>query len=584
MASTARAEPLQATWGRRLASWAVAPALIAWATAAVILVLVGLVVWMSFSPGVPGEPGFTLNNYLALLGQPRLVTAVLNTLQLGIGTLLVASLFGIPIAWLIARTDIPGRSLLVSLIAIEVLVPGFLKAMGWIMLLSPNIGLLNQLVQGALGLPAPPFNIFGIGGIAFVQGLSLMPTMFFLISGAMRSLDPALEEAAAAAGARPVTTVARVTLPLVGPAILAGMIYIFMIAIAIYDVPALLGGRGVTVLSTELFSLVTPSSGVLPRYGVAAVYGLCLVVPSAIALAFYFRTIKTAHRYAVVTGKGYRPRVTALGWWRWPALAFALLYVLLASVFPTLVLFWTSLLPGLQMPSAESLARASMAHYGDVFRVVGGTKVLINTAILVLVPSLLVLFLSFMISWVVVRTQSRGRYLLDTIAMVPHAIPGLVFAFAAAVAGILLNKWFGIPLYGTLLLIVCIFVIDRVSFTTRVTNAALLQVHAELEEAAYLSGASRFQAMARVVIPLIGPSLMFGLIWNALWAVKEVTMPLLLTTPQNEVLAVRIWSLWASGNSKDAATLGIYLIVVAALFVIVLQRLRGFALDSSHRG
>jgi iron(III) transport system permease protein len=210
--------------------------------------------------------------------------------------------------------------------------------------------------------------------------------------------------------------------------------------------------------------------------------------------------------------------------------------------------------------------------------------VLINTAILVLVPSLLVLFLSFMISWVVVRTQSRGRYLLDTIAMVPHAIPGLVFAFAAAVAGILLNKWFGIPLYGTLLLIVGIFVIDRVSFTTRVTNAALLQVHAELEEAAYLSGASRFQAMARVVIPLIGPSLMFGLIWNALWAVKEVTMPLLLTTPQNEVLAVRIWSLWASGNSKDAATLGIYLIVVAALFVIVLQRLRGFALDGSHRG
>jgi iron(III) transport system permease protein len=544
------------------------------------MILTIIVVWMSFVPGIPVEPGFTLDNHLTVFQSSSMVSALANTMILGVASTLLVLFFAVPMAWLIYRSDLPFGSMLVTLLAMQALVPAFLKAIGWILLLSPRIGMLNQLAMRTLSLTEPPFSIFGLGGMAFVQALSLTPAMFFLISGTMRSLDPALEEAAETSGATRFNIAARITFPLLLPAILGGAIYTFITAISIYEIPALLGGRGAAVLSTEMFSMVQSRTDAIPRYGVAAVYALLMMIPSIFAMVFYFRSIRAADRYAVITGKGYRPKIARLGRWKYPALGFVLFYVLLASVLPIGVLFWASLLPSLQLPSGESLAKISLANYANTSRLLGGADVIANTIILVVASSLVALLLSLFTSWVVVRSKTPGRQVLDTVAMFPHAIPGLAFAFAAMIVAILLNKWFGLPFYGTLFILVFVQVLSRLSYTTRITNAALLQVHRELEEAAYVSGADKLRAIWRILVPIIAQSLLSVTIWNALLIFKEVTMTLLLTTQQNQVLAVRVWSLWQNGLSSDAAALGMYMIVIAAALMLVAQRVTGMRIDS----
>lgn len=559
------------------------PACIAWFAAAVVIVLALSVLWSSFLPGLPVDPGFTLKNYTDVFRQGRLPLILLNTAVVGAGTTLLVIFFAVPVAWLLHRTNVPLQATLMSIIAVAVLVPGFLKAIGWIMLASPQIGLLNQFLHQGLGLDVT-LSIYGIGGTAFVQALSLTPTMLFLISGSLQSMDPALEEAAETSGANKLTTLRRVTFPLLWPAVMGGAIYTFMTAISVFEIPALLMGQvNGQVLSVELFSMMQPTAG-LPRFGIAGVLALLMIVPSVIALMFYYRSIRLAHRYAIVTGKGYRPRRMDLGPWRLAGLAFVLLYVCLAVLFPFLVLLWTSLLPGISMPSAESFALISLSQYQQAVDLFTSLDVIRNTVVLVLAAPTVVMLISFMFSWIVVRTSLPGRRTLDVVAMMPHAIPGLAFAFSIALAGMLLSVHLKLPLYGSLALIIIANVINRLSYATRVTNAALLQVHAELEEAALVSGARKVATMWRIIVPLVRPSLLFGGLWTALLTFREVSMALMLSGPENRVLAVSIWNLWISGKTSQAAAAGVLMMVTMAVLFILAQRLAGRDVSTARMG
>jgi iron(III) transport system permease protein len=559
------------------------PASVAWLAATSVLLPALVVLWMTFVPGLPVEPGFTLDNYSRILQTPRSLDMLTNTLQVGTISVLLVTAFSVPISWLVHRTSMPFKGFITTAIAVAVLIPGYLKAIGWIMLLSPEVGLVNAGLKSLFGLTQAPLPINSTAGIAFVQSLMLMPTMFFLISGPMTALDPALEESAETCGASKVSTVLRISFPLVWPAVLAGIIYTFMTAISIYEVAALLGGGRIPVLATELFRSMLPDAG-LPRYGLAGVYGLLMIVPSVVALYFYFRTIRQAHRYRVISGKGYRPRMYDLGGWTYLGLAYCLSYILLALVLPFIVLVWASLLPSFRMPSAEALALLSFRWYANLWQLVGGMEVIGNTVVLVVGATLISLVASFMMSWVVVRTTMRGRMALDTIAMLPHAIPGLAIAFALMILGILANRFLGIPFYGTIAILIVANAINRLSYTTRVTNAALLQVHAELEEAAQISGARKLPTIWRIVVPLVRPSLVFGGLWTALLIFREVSMALLMTSPSNIVLSVRIWQQWSAGRYAEASALGVVLILVMGLLMLLLYRVAGGRLSAGAGG
>jgi iron(III) transport system permease protein len=549
-------------------------------TACGVVVLLGLfVVWMSFVAGLPTEPVYTVQNYTDAFDGYLLRRVLPNTLSVGFGTVCVVLFFSVPLAWLLHRTDLPFRELWITMIAVAVIVPGFLKAMGWIMLLSPKIGLINQFCIYVFNLTEAPFAIDNVWGVAFVQGLMLTPTMFFLLAGPVKSMDPALEEAAHVSGAPMWRTMRSVSLPLLWPAILGGAIYTFMTAISIFEVAALLGGIGKTpVLATELFLNTNPigDAAGIPRYGMSGVYGLMISVPSLLALYYYLRIIEKGHRYVVVTGKGYRPRDFELGRGRFLATAFVALYLLLAVVLPLLVLMWASLLPHLAMPSVDAVSLLSFRWYRGMMNIVGGANVIVNTIILTVLTPIVVVFLSFMISWVVVRSAVKGRKAIDMIAMLPHAIPGVGFAFALTVAAIVAARYAPwIPLYQTIGIIIIANVVNRLSYVTRITNAALLQVGKELEESAQVCGARRFGTIWWVIAPLVRPSLVFGGLWTGLLVFREISMPLMLSGPNNQVLAVRIWAKWESGALNEASALGVVMVLVMSVIILVAQRLTG---------
>ena len=557
-----------------------------------IALLLGVILYMTFVPRLPTEPGFTLEHW-AGIGRPFVVERVLpDTAIVGIGTVLVTLGFAAPLSWLLNRTTLPGRNAFLTVVGVVILVPGFIQAMGWLLLVNERIGLLNRAIGGLFRVDQVPLNLSNPVGMAWVMGLAATPTMLFLLSGPMRMLDPALEEAASTAGANRFLTFWRVSMPLMWPALLGGSIYIFMGAVSWFEVPAMLGASGgqTPVLATELFYSVQPLTGqsTLVSYGAAGVYGVLIAVPSLIGLYFYYRVLAHGQRYAVISGKGFQPRLVELGLaGNCGALLFIGLYLLLAVGLPVLVLVWLSLFSYVQVPSAEALARASLANYRPELWIatIGGASALRNTLWLVIVAPLLVLFFALNISWVVVRSKLRVRRLMDNLAMLPHAIPGLAFAFALFIVSLLADRWLPwLPLAGSLGLIIMANALNHLPYSTRITNAALLQVHKELEEQALVSGARPLVALRRVVAPLAKSSLVFAGLWTALLTFREVSMALFLAGPRNGVLSVAVWRAWQQGSLGPAAAAAVVmLIIIGALLLLALLATGGRALQLGRR-
>jgi len=331
------------------------------------------------------------------------------------------------------------------------------------------------------------------------------------------------------------------------------------------------GGKS-PVLSSELFYAVRPTvaESLDIKYGAAGVYAMLIAAPSLVALYFYHQVLAKAHRYGVITGKGYRPRAINLGRFKYLGLGFVVLYLLLAVVLPMLVLLWMSLLPLVAMPSVEALSKLSFVNYRNFTDAIGGLEVFRNTAVLVFSVALWALFFSIMISWIVVRTRLRVRYMMDTIAMLPHAYPGLAFAFALFMFGILASVYFpSIPVTGTLAIIVFANLLNRLSYTTRITNAALLQITPELEESARVCGAGNLATLWSVILPLVKPSIVFAGLWTAVLTFREVSMALFLTETDNVVLSVAIWGLWDDGQVGEATAAAVVMVGIMGLLLLL---------------
>jgi len=552
------------------------PLVLSWPILGLVVALLLFVLYMTFVPGLPTEPGLTFYHWTDV-ATPYMVEKVIpNTVIVGVGTTLVTVFFGCTLAWLLTRTSLPFRNFFMSSIAVVVIVPGFVKAMGWIILVNERIGLINKSIAGLLGLESVPLALNNPYGMAWVMGLALTPVMVFLIAGPMRALDPVLEEAASVSGVNRYWTIIRISMPLMWPGIAGGAIYTFMTAISIFEVPAILAGQGghAPVLATELFYTIRPLTETSPEiaYGAAGVYGVLIAAPSLVALYFYHRLLAKGYRYSVITGKGYRPRETDLGPLKYLGVGFVLLYLTLAVILPLLTLVWISLLPLIQMPSVEALSKLSLRNYYNFYPTMGAPHMIRNTIALLAGVTLLVPIFSFMTSWIVVRTRLKVRYAMDTIAMLPHAIPGLAFAFALFMVALLIARWFpDFPFSGTVGIIVIVNVLNRMAYATRITNAALVQVHNELEECARVCGATNFAIIKKVIWPLIKSSLVFSALWTALLTFREVSMAMFLTETKNTVLSVAIWRLWQIGHMGEAAAAVMVMVGISALLLTVIM-------------
>jgi len=542
--------------------------------AVIVGVPVAMVVLMSLRTGFPGEGGpLTLANFISVYADRSTYEVLVNTVLFATGTVAVTLLFAVPLVWLLMRTDIPLKKTIFVLLTVGILIPVFLRTIAWILLLSPRIGLLNQWLSQIFGLEEPPLNLYNITGMAFVQGVSFVPSAFFMLAAAYRSMDPSLEEAAYTSGVGKLRTFLKINIPITMPAIAAVMVYLFMTGIAVFEIPAIIGlPARILVLSSLIYSSANPATG-LPDYGTAGAYGGVMLLAGLILAYFYVRVVRQGKKYTVITGRGYRPRELALGRWKWPAMAFVFFYLAIEVFIPFLVLLWTSLLPYMRLPSAAALATISLKNYLSIPDYVGA-RPFINTAILMIAVPTTTMVLSVLVSWVVIRTQVSFRGFLDTLAFVPHAVPGILIAVGLAYLGLAYRSIF--PLYGTVLIIVLGHTIHWIAYGTRTTNSVMIQVHRELEEAGKVSGASTPRVLIRIVLPLVAAGILNSWIWVGMLSYREVTMALTLYTRHNVVISTVVWQFWGSGWIPEVSALGVVLILFAVIVVgalrIVLSR------------
>ncbi len=522
---------------------------------AVLAVLVACLLWMSVQQGVVGTATayYTLANYTELLLDPTFGSVLLNTALFAATTTLLALVIGLPIAWLVERSTLPGKPLVYALMTTGVLIPGIYVAMGWTFVAHPRIGFVNSWLQTVFGPGAPVVDLTSPVGMGLVQALSYVPLTFILSVGTFRSLDPSLEESARIHGLGPWRTARRVTLPLARPGILAALIYILTIALATFDVPAVLGmGNRVYVLSTFLYLKTQPVGVRGPEYGITAALGTLMIVVAVGLTAWYAQVLRQAHRFQVISGKGYRPTPIKLGR-RASVAAWALIigYVALAIGVPLLLIAFAAFTPYLVPPSPDAMHLLGFGTFQrlDMTLVLRGLR---NTLLLVAVVPLVVVALAFCTSWLVVRSRARARYVLEFGAFLPHALPEVILAISASlVALFVVGKL--VPLYGSVWLIGIVYVIGRFAFATRSFNASLLQVHRELEEAALVSGLSLARTAWRVLVPILRPILLSVWAWTAVLVYRELTVAVFLVGPENVTLSAAVWSFWSAGGRNQAA-------------------------------
>lgn len=521
-----------------------------------------------------------LDNFYAVWVEQRIDRVLWNTAIYVIG----ATTFGIAsaalLAWLVERTDMPGKLWVYAGVPLGLAVPGILHSIAWVLLLSPRSGFVNRGWMALLDTREPLFDIYTMGGLIFAEGLRLVPVAFLMLVPLLRSMDPSLEEAAAMSGASPMRATRRITMALLLPGLLAVAIFQAITAIENFEVPGILGlPVGLHVFSTRVFNIID-NIGTIPAFGQANAAALFYLVIALVISVFYLRLVRHSERYSIITGKGYTPRLMPLGVWRRPAFFLAALFLFLTIVLPFIILLYVSLVGYLRQPSWAAVESFSFQHYEKVFNQPRAKRVLFNTVYTTLLTATCVTVLSFIVSYIVVRTQFVARYFLDVMAFLPHAIPGIVLGLALFWLLLQFDILTGASTFGSIYALVFGFTILFLAYAVRSMSVAMLQVHPDLEDAAKLSGAPPWRVAIRIFAPLLMPTLVGIWIYVALLSVRFVSLPLILSQGgNNEVLGVMIWYLWDNGNIHSVGAIGIML--MSAMFSLALgMRLIGFGRQS----
>jgi iron(III) transport system permease protein len=532
-----------------------------------LLTLVPLAVLLigSLRPeGLPSSPGWTFDHYIDVWGTARSWRLAGNTLIFAGASTLLAITLATALSWLLERTDLPARHLVRALILMPMATPPLLLAIGWALVLAPRIGIVAVAVAPLIGSIDRWFDIYSMPGAIFVQTLAYVPTSVLMLSPAIRTLDPALEEAALVAGAGRWQVLWRIVLPLLRPALLSAMTVLLIVGMLAFDVPAVLGIPGhVDLMSIEIFRLMTPPSG-FPDYGAAAAMNAILFVLLVGGLVLYRRTVRQSARFATISGKGYRPARVKLGGWRNAALGFVVVYFLLAVLLPFIALVWASVIPYFSGFSLAMLQRASLVAYSDLFASTQLRLATLNAVLIALTAAAVLLALALAAAWIALRSKLRHAWLLDVLTMIPLGVPPLMIGVALVFAAFTLRF---ISLYGTIWLIAIGHIIVFLPVASRMMQAGLIQVGRELEEAAAMAGAPMLRTLRRILLPLLAPAIVAMLIWIVVHSLREFSIAVILQSGHNSVLSTMLYNYWDNGRPEHAAALAVLLMVMLLAMV-----------------
>jgi len=536
-------------------------------TVYIAVIPLGFLLWQSFRTPQTAttDAVFTLGNYTEAYGSSDTWRLFWTSIQFAFGASLFAFLVGTTLAWMNERTNTPFKSIFFALSLIPLVIPGILFTVAWILLASPKIGIVNLVMQGWFGFQEPPFDIYSLGGMIWVDGLHYSPMAFLLMTAAFRAMDPSLEESATMSGANIFQVAWRVTLKLTWPAILATILILFVRSIESFEVPALLGlPVGIQVFTSSIYQAVHryPS-----QVGLASAYSVTLLVITTVGVYFVSRLSSQGSKYATMTGKGFRPRPIDLGRWRWFTAAIFVVYFLLIVVLPFSVLLWSSFQRFYSVPSMEALQNLTLDPYRFIFTYPNLTRTIWNSFVLSFGSATIVMLVTSVICWIVVKTKLPGRWLIDNIASLPMVFPGLVLGLAIMI--FYLNVDIGV--YGTIWIMFIAYITRFMPYGLRYSTASMLQIHKELEESAAMSGASWGTTFRRIILPLLKPGLVAGWIYVMIVSIRELSTSILLYSPDTQVVSIVVWELWENGQYVELSALGVLFIITLFVLVLIAQ-------------
>ncbi len=533
------------------------------------------------NPIVDGFGAFrpSVKHFVDVLANENVHLAFFNALAACGGGTILAVAIGLAFSWIVVRTDTPFRGFIAGASMIPLFVPPLVAGVAWGILGSPKTGLLNTVLKW-IGIDFR-FDFYSMSGLILVFGIYYAPYVYMFTASALRNMDPSLEEASEVSGASAFTTLFTVTFPLIAPAILAGSLLSFVVMLGIYGVPAALGApANISVLTTYIFKLTAWSP---PLYNTAAAVAILLMVVTAI-LVWAQQRVLSGKSFATVAGKAFRPRALQLGRWRWFTFSLALIYLFVVVVLPTLALVIAAFRKFLFIKDFDALFDAkaySWVHFNSVFDNPLTMLSIWNTMKVGVITALVGGALAFAIGYTVNRTQVSGRRSIDLLATLPVAIPGLVVGVAY------LWAWIGLPggLYGTLWILALAFVARFMPDTVKALSTSFMQIHRELEEAAWICGRGLLGTIRTIVLPLARPGVVASMTLLFVLAIRELGSSLFLYTSDTTVMAVLLLDYYEGGNvGKTAAFSLVQTVLLAGLLGLTTWLSRDAAQGSARVG
>ena len=506
------------------------------------------------------EGKFNSLDFYNVLTEPETFQALKNSFVIACMTTVGSVIVGTFFAWLVTRTDLPYKTFRKSLFLVPFMLPSFIGALAWKMLLSPHSGYINKLWMEMFNTTEPLFNIYSYAGIALVEVMYLFPFVFIQVCGALERMDPTLEESARISGAGLLTITRKITIPLVLPSIMSGALLIMLYSMAHFGTVAVLGiEQGIYNIPTLIYEKIHQSAGSFASIRTGTVLATVLIASAALIIWTQQKILSRGH-YQIIGGKSFRPMELKLRGLRYPLLIFCLAYIGFTIVLPTVVIF---LVGGVQTYGLSILDpnNLSLDNYKYILFEYDVTRDAIwNSVTLGLAAAFITMFAGVMISYVIVKMKVRGKGILEFLGMLPFSVPGSVIALGVILAW---SGAYGINIYNTVWIILVSYIARYMAFSLKANSAALEQVHDSLMEASRSCGASMWQSLKDIVIPLVRPGMISAFFLIFLPALRELTVSIMLYAPTTRTIGVAIYTLNEDGETvMSTALAGIALILI----------------------
>ena len=532
------------------------------------LVPVLFLIFSSFNTALPAEEArYGLENWQAAFADSRISNAIWTTVRLAVTRIVIAVVVGILFAWLIARTDMPGGSTFEFLFWVAFFTPALPLTLGWILLLDPQTGLINHLLAQLPFVVLPRFNIYSFWGIIWVHlTATSIPIAVILFTPAFRQMSAALEDSARMSGASALMTLRRITVPLLVPTILPATAIMLIRSLEAFEIELLLGTPvGIYVYSTRIYDLIDESP---PQFGIATALGTLFLV-AIILLAGLCLIYVRGRRFTTITGQGFSTERIKLGRWRWVAFWLCSLYLFFSFGLSLVFLVLGSFMRRFGFFDIEN--PFTLSHWLELFGDPILFSSLANSLILGTVTALLAVVLFSLVAYVIVRSQLAGRGLVDMMAWVPWAIPGVLMGLA--LLWLYLETPLRAVLYGSMTGLVLAMIIKELPVGTQLLKAGFARLGNELEEAARICGASWPLTYRRVILPLVSPVLINVAVLSFQGAVRDIATVVFLYNNASRPLSILLLEYSFSGELERGAAVGILLVVMISVMALIARRL-----------